>query len=48
MKYKIKPTAKFEKDLKKAYKRGYDISLLTYVIKKLASGEQLPSKNRDI
>lgn len=47
MKYTIKPTAKFQKDLKKAFIRGYDISLLTEVIKKLASGEPLPQKNKD-
>ena len=28
-------------------KRGYDISLLTDIIKKLADGEPLPEKNRD-
>ncbi len=28
-------------------KRGYDISLLTDVIKKLANGEELPARNRD-
>ncbi len=34
MKYIIKPTVKFQKDLKRAQKRGYDISLLTDIIKK--------------
>lgn len=47
MKYIVKPTAKFQRDLKRVQKRGYDISLLTDVIKKLAAGEQLPEKNRD-
>ena len=47
MKYTVKPTSKFHKDLKKAQKRGYDISLLTDIIKKLANGETLPEKNRD-
>lgn len=47
MKYTVKPTSKFQKDLKKARKRGYDLSLLTTVIKKLANGENLPEKNRD-
>lgn len=28
-------------------RRGYDISLLTDIIKKLAEGEVLPEKNRD-
>ena len=45
--YTIKPTTKFQKDLKRIKKRGYDISLLTDVIKKLASGQVLPAKNKD-
>lgn len=40
--YSIRPTSKFQKDLKRAKKRGYDISLLTEIIKKLAAGEPLP------
>lgn len=47
MKYVIKPTTKFQKDLKWTQKRGYNISLLTDNIKKLANGEPLPEKNRD-
>ena len=43
----IKPTSKFQKDLKRIQKRGFDLSLLTAVIKKLAAGEPLPEKNRD-
>ena len=45
--YNVKPTIKFQKDLKKIKKRGYNISLLTEVIKILASGMSLPEKNRD-
>lgn len=45
--YNIKPTSKFQKDLKRIQKRGFDLSLLTAVIKKLAAGEPLPEKNRD-
>lgn len=45
--YTVKPSGKFQKDLKRVQKRGYDISLLTDVIKKLAAGEQLPAKNKD-
>ena len=45
--YSIRPTTKFQKDLKRIEKRGYNISLLTDVIKKLANGERLPEKNRD-
>ena len=47
MTYTIKPTSRFQKDLKRIQKRGYDLSLLTEIIKKLANGEQLPEKNRD-
>lgn len=45
--YEVKPTTKFTKDLKKVKKRGYDILLLTDIIKQLANGESLPLKNRD-
>ena len=47
MKYTIKPTNKFQKDLKRVQRRGYDLSLLTEIIKKLANGEALPEKNKD-
>ena len=43
----IRPTTKFQKDLKRVKKRGFDISLLTDIIKKLAAGEPLPEKNRE-
>lgn len=45
--YNIRPTTEFQKDLKRVKKRGFDISLLTDIIKKLAAGEPLPEKNRD-
>lgn len=45
--YAIRPTTKFQRDLKRIEKRGYNISLLTEVIKKLANGEKLPEKNKD-
>ena len=47
MKYTIKPTSKFQKDLKRVQKRGYDIKLLKEIIEKLSNGELLPPKNRD-
>lgn len=47
MKYTLKPTSKFQKDLKRIQKRGYDIKLLKEVLGKLANGEILPAKNRD-
>lgn len=45
--YIIRPTSRFQRDLKRMQKRGYDISLLTAIIKQLAAGETLPPKNRD-
>ena len=47
MKYNIRPTTRFQKDLKRAQKRGYNLSLLTAIIKQLAEGEALPEKNKD-
>lgn len=45
--YKIGPSSRFQRDLKKIKKRNYDISLLERVLKKLAAGEELPAKYRD-
>jgi len=45
--YDVRPSTKFQKDVKRIKKRGYDISLLTEIIRKLASGKQLPEKNYD-
>jgi len=45
--YTAKPTARFSKDLKKIEKRGYNIALMTDVIKTLAKGEKLAAKYRD-
>ncbi|USF27198.1 mRNA interferase toxin YafQ [Firmicutes bacterium ASF500] len=45
--YTVKPTSKFQRDVKRAEWRGYDISLLTNVIKILAAGEALPKKYKD-
>lgn len=47
MSYLIKPSTRFQKDVKLMQKRGYDMSLLTAVIKTLAAGESLPPKSRD-
>ncbi len=47
MKYKLKPTTRFQKDLKKIQKRGCDLKLLSDILKKLANGEALPEKNKD-
>ena len=45
MMYSIRPTTKFQKDLKRVQRRGYDLSLLKAVIQKLADGEPLPAKS---
>lgn len=47
MKYAIRPTTRFQKDLKRAHKRGYDLSLLADIVKRLADGQTLPQKNKD-
>ena len=47
MKYTIRPTARFQKDLKRVVKRGYNTELLSAIIKKLANGEPLAQKHRD-
>lgn len=47
MKYIIKPSSKFQKDLKRVSKRGCNLELLTNIIKRLAEGEPLPEKNKD-
>ena len=40
-------TNQFKKDYKLAMKRSLNIDLLDNIIRKLASGEQLPEKNKD-
>ena len=47
MKYEVKPTSKFQRDIKRAERRGCDMSLMTNVIKMLAAGEMLPKKFKD-
>ena len=47
MKYIIKPSTRFKKDLKRLEKRGYNLTLLTEVIKILANGNKLPEGNKD-
>lgn len=45
--YKIRPSAKFRKDVKRMRQRGYDISLLAEVLELLADGKPLPVRNKD-
>lgn len=47
MKYTIRSTSKFQKDLKRIKRRGYDLSLLSNILKLLENGESLPEKNKD-
>lgn len=47
MKYNVQPTSRFKKDLKLVQSRGYNISLISDIINKLANGETLEAKNRD-
>ena len=47
MKYIIKPTSQFKKDLKKMEKQHKDLSLLTEIINNLANAVPLPEKNKD-
>ena len=47
MRYNVRPSKKFQKDIKRLKRRGLDMSLLDDVIEKLAAGEPLPEKNRD-
>ena len=47
MKYEIKPSSRFKKDMKLVKKRGYDPRLIETVIKTLANGEPLDKKCSD-
>lgn len=47
MKYTVKYTNKFKKDLKLATRQNKNIDLLFAVIKKLANGEKLEPKYKD-
>ncbi len=47
MKYEVKFTNQFKRDLKLAKKQGHNIELLFEVIERLANGETLEPKFRD-
>lgn len=47
MKYTIKPTSRFQKDLKLMKKRGYDTDKLSDAVKMLADGQKLPAEYKD-
>lgn len=45
--YSVITTNKFDKELKRAKKRGKDLSKIRTIMHILATGETLPMKNRD-
>ena len=47
MKYEVRFTGQFKKDLKRAKKQGKDTNELFAVIEKLSNGEKLEEKYRD-
>ena len=47
MHYEIASTHQFEKDVRLAKKRGFDITKLTSIVEKLAKGKPLPAKYKD-
>ena len=47
MKYAVRRTKTFRKELKKMLKRGADLDKLEAVVNKLAAGETLPPQYRD-
>lgn len=47
MKYTLKPTSQFKKDLKLMKKRGNDLTLLEEVLSLLADGKPLAEKYRN-
>lgn len=47
MKYIIKTTNRFKRDLKKIIKRGYNQQLIMDIITLLANGDELPIQNKD-
>lgn len=47
MKYEVKFTTKFKKDIKLAKKQGRNTDKLLRIIEQLANGEQLEAKYRD-
>ena len=47
MKYVVKPTGQFRRDIKLAKKQNRNIELLFQIVEKLANGEKLEAKFRD-
>lgn len=47
MKFEVKFTSQFKKDLKAAKKQGQKLEDVYEIVEMLANGEPLPAKNRD-
>jgi mRNA interferase YafQ len=47
VKYTVKPTTRFQRDLKRLEKCGYNFGFLITAIKLLANGESLPASCND-
>lgn len=47
MRYEIKPSNRFKKDIRLLQKRGYDMRLIAEVIQQLSEGKQLHDRYRD-
>ncbi len=47
MTFTLKPSTKFEKDLKRVRRRGWKIALLTDIVRELVAGKKLAEKHRD-
>ena len=45
--YTVKPTSRFQRDVKLADRRGFNMTLLTDTIKMLAAGQPLPARYKD-
>ncbi len=47
MTFTLKPSTKFEKDLKRVRRRGWKMALLTDIVRELVAGKKLSEKHRD-
>ena len=47
MKYRIRTSKQFDRDMKRVEKRGYDIGKIRKTIELLASGDPMPAKYKD-
>lgn len=47
MKYRLRTTGRFKKELRKIIKQGHDTKLMDEVVSMLAEGKPLPAKYKD-